>query len=654
MIARLVARIRGAFAPIDPGRRSWGQSAERFRLITEGLPIGVMILDALGRVRIISTGARAMLGLGPDQGFHQPLLDRLVEADRPADLDGLVQRLADSPVLHLDCGSAVAPEDRTGTGIPVHAALVRYPVRNRWNWMFSFIDLRPPHAAAARIAESERRFEAIFESQQSFTGLLAPDGTILELNRAGLDFLGRDRADVVGRFFPDGAPWGAGPTSRARLREAIDQAAQGRPARLELDVRGAGGRLTTIDLSIRPIHDAEGRVVLLVPEAWDIGDRRRMELQARATQRMLAIGQLTGGVAHEFNNLLQVVTGQAELIAGSGASPDVVEGATQIQRAAARGAALTQHLLAFSRRQALDPVVLSVAEVLKEAATLSGAPLGDRIWVRTAIDCPAATVRADRTRLHAALLHLLLNARDALPEGGPVTLACADCRLDPAEAAALDVAPGAFVRIDVIDEGTGMTGTVRERAFEPFFTTRGLGRGTGLGLSTVHGFARQSGGAASIRSTPGAGTTVSLYLPVATDNPALPAGGRRILVVEDDPGVLEVASLVLRGAGFEVLGAADGPSALALVEAGAQVDVLFTDVVMPGGLSGPELAFQVEQRHPHLVVIFTSGYNDEIASLDGALAHGATLLRKPYRVSDLLAALEEAVAVGRTRHEAAL
>jgi PAS domain S-box-containing protein len=382
--------------------------------------------------------------------------------------------------------------------------------------------------------------------------------------------------------------------------------------------------------------------------------RMQAEAQLRAAQRMEAIGQLTGGVAHDFNNLLTVILGNAEMLVESLSDDAQLRLLAEMtQTAAQRGAELTQRLLAFARRQPLDPAAVDVNGLLGSMDALLRRTLGDEVEVELVRGGGLWRALVDAPQLENALLNLCLNARDAMPDGGRLTIETANAALDDAYAReAEEVEPGQYVMIAVSDTGVGMTEEVRARAFDPFFTTKAVGRGSGLGLSMVFGFVKQSRGHVRLYSEPGQGTTVRLYLPRAAAEPpavasavpeGLPRGAEAVLLVEDDTQVREHAARLLESLGYRVLAAPDGPSALALLREGKAVDLLFTDVVMPGGMNGRELADAARALRPGLPVLFTSGYTENAIVHHGRLDRGVLLLAKPYRRGELAAKLRQAL-----------
>ena len=380
----------------------------------------------------------------------------------------------------------------------------------------------------------------------------------------------------------------------------------------------------------------------------DVTARMRAETMVRQSQKMEAVGHLTGGVAHDFNNLLQIISANLDLAAAS----DEVKGNALLRRrlenaagAVARGSRLTGQLLAFARRQALDPRSVDLGRVIRDMTDMLRRTLGEQIEIEAVIAGGLWNTLVDPTQVENAILNLAINGRDAMPEGGKLTIEAANAYLDDAYAAThAEVTPGQYVLLAVTDTGVGMSPDILDRVFEPFFTTKPEGKGTGLGLAQAYGFVKQSGGHIKIYSEMGEGTTVKLYLPRtrraqdAADAAGLQpveGGKERVLVVEDDEGVRAAVIDMLTDLGYGVLKAENAETALKLFEDGARVDLLFTDVVMPGTISTRELARRAQELRPGLKILYTSGYTQNAIVHNGRLDDDAFLLSKPYRRDEL-------------------
>jgi PAS domain S-box-containing protein len=378
----------------------------------------------------------------------------------------------------------------------------------------------------------------------------------------------------------------------------------------------------------------------------DITAAKESERQLRHAQKMEALGQLTGGIAHDFNNILTVITGTIEILgAGVADRPDLLEITAMINDAAERGAELTQHLLAFSRQQPLEPRETDVNELIAASAQLLRPTLGEDIEIESMLDESVSAAMIDPTQLTTTLLNLALNARDAMPNGGKLTLETSDVILDEHYARMnAEVVPGPYVMIAVSDTGTGIAADILDKVFDPFFTTKDVDKGTGLGLSMVYGFVKQSSGHIKIYSEPGHGTVVKMYLPRAKERPQQAAadavietvrgGSETVLVVEDDALVRKHAVAQVLALGYTALAANNAAEALALVDERADIDLLFTDIVMPL-MNGRQLADEAIKRRPRLKVLYTSGYTEDALVHHGRLDAGVLLLAKPYRRTDL-------------------
>ena len=383
----------------------------------------------------------------------------------------------------------------------------------------------------------------------------------------------------------------------------------------------------------------EGRPYEIFGSCLDVTDRRRVEQQLIQSQKMEAVGQLTGGIAHDFNNMLTVVIGNLDSLArslkGSGRNFDRAQMALT---GALSCAELTRRMLAFARRQPLQPSSVHLGEMSRNIAKLLGRTLGERVLIDVHVQDDLWHVLADPAQVESSLINLAVNARDAMIDGGTLTIESRNVGRDERDP---DLPDGEFVLLSVTDTGTGMAPEVLERALEPFFTTKGMGHGTGLGLSMVYGFVKQSGGHVKIISTPGRGTSVKIYLPRTDTTPiislasgedlSLSGRDRTILLVEDDAGVRAVTAAMLKELQFNVIEADNGARALDIVDRESDIDLLFTDIVMPGGMNGFELGRLARERRPHLPVLYATGY----AASYAAPEKGADMLAKPYREADL-------------------
>ena len=492
------------------------------------------------------------------------------------------------------------------------------------------------------LAASETRFRVIFDSTFQLMALLDREGRMLEMNETSLRFLGLDRARSIGVRIEDLPCW-PDQATRAALAAAVAEAGAGRPRRGEMVVRGADGGLAPVEVSLRPVAGPEGGIAWLVAEGHDLTELKAAEARLREAQKMEALGQLTGGVAHDFNNLLMVVLGNLGLLRKR-LPPDphllrLVDGA---QQGAERGAALTSRMLAFARRQELRPAPVDLARLVQGMVPLLDRSVGPTVQVETHLPADLPPALVDANQLELALLNLAVNARDAMPQGGCVTISAGLAEV-PSAGAPPGLAPGAYLRLTLADSGEGMDAPTLARATEPFFTTKGVGRGSGLGLSMVQGLAQQSGGGLALESHPGMGTTAVIWLPRAPRDtapapppppppPSRAASPRRVLVVDDDPLVAAGTAMMLEDLGHHALVAHSGREALAMLAEPDGADIVLTDHAMPG-MTGLELAETLRREHPGLPVVVATGYADT------ATAAWLPRLAKPYRQEELEAML---------------
>jgi PAS domain S-box-containing protein len=505
--------------------------------------------------------------------------------------------------------------------------------------------------AAATLRLRDRALEAIGEGIM-ITDAAEFDNPVIYVNPAFEKLTGYSKEEAAGRNarFLQGAE-----TDKETIR-GIRAAVEG-----EASFRGSvlnyrkDGTPFWNGLNISPIRDPSGTTTHFVGILSDETDRLQLASQLRQAQKMEALGHLTGGVAHDFNNLLAVILGNSEILHDEITDPDLKETAELVMTSAERGADLTQRLLAFGRRQALHPESLELGGVIESLSDMLSRTLGNNVELETH-STAAQLAFIDRSLFESAILNLALNARDAMPNGGLLTILTEV--IHSAESGASGLLPGDYVHVTVKDTGEGMPQEVLDRAFDPFFTTKGVGKGSGMGLSMVYGFAKQSGGHVNIESKPGKGTSVHLYLPVSQETEApkvveqradMPTATRneRVLLVEDEPQLRRFVSNQLFALGYSVIEAEAGAPALEFLRKEPDIDLLFTDLLMPGGMSGFDLVEQARKFLPELKVLLTTGY---AAETDSMLANvKEQILKKPYKKQQLAQALRSVLdQAGRT------
>jgi PAS domain S-box-containing protein len=472
-----------------------------------------------------------------------------------------------------------------------------------------------------------------------------PDCRLVLLNRGGEDLLGYSRTEYLGKTDYDFFPKEQADQFVACDRVVLESGETQITPEEQITTHYRGVRLLkTIKV---PVKDKDGKPQYLLGFSEDITEKKATEQQLRQAVKMEAVGQLTGGVAHDFNNLLGIIIGNLDIAAEHAAGdPALREIIQEALGGALRGAELTRRLLAFSRKQPLQPAVIDLNQGLPQIAGMLRRTLGEQVTVELHPDAGLWPVKVDPAQLDEAILNLAINARDAMPKGGTISIETHNVRLDRDYTAANpEATPGEYVQLAVSDTGAGMSPQVIERCFEPFFTTKGIEKGTGLGLSMVYGFVKQSGGHIKIYSEVGHGTTVKIYLP-RTDGGAIagvrpvaaehaPPGTELVLMVEDNKDLRTVTLKQLIDLGYRTLEAENARAALKILAERPDIDLLFTDIVMPGGMTGTELAREARRLYPKLKILLTSGYTARAMANGFHDIEGLELLNKPFRKRDL-------------------
>ncbi|WP_050468889.1 hybrid sensor histidine kinase/response regulator [Herbaspirillum chlorophenolicum] len=532
----------------------------------------------------------------------------------------------------------------------------------------TFVDLTERRRGMQALLSSENRLTAIFNQASVCFSELDLQGHYLRVNDALCRMLCRSEDALLQMTLADVTHPDDVPINMSMFNRCIED---GKSFTLEKRYVRPDGSFFWVSSNISRIVDAEGRPQAMIAVSTDITERRRAEealrdlndtLEQRVVeeilersraeaalsqmQKMEAVGQLTGGVAHDFNNVLQIIGGNLQLLQSDATLEEKSRQRVKIAiDAVDRGAKLSSQLLAFARRQPLQPRSINLRRVLHNMDDLLHRAVGETVEISTAVASDLWNTMLDPNQVENLIINTAINARDAMPNGGRLTMQIGNVQLsDPYFLSQADLAPGDYVELSISDNGAGMSPEVRERAFEPFFTTKKEGEGTGLGLSMAYGFVKQSKGHISIQSEAGRGTTIRIYFPRSREDESALDDGREmevrggdetILVVEDDPSLQLTVTDTLSSLGYRVLKADNGERALAIVRSGVPIDMLFTDVVMPGGVPATELARQTRQLLPGIEILFTSGYPRDAIMHEGRLDAGVELLSKPYRISQL-------------------
>ncbi len=651
------------FADVITERKRTAEALEQNRTfmkaIAENVRDGIAACNADGQVIFRNRALLDMAGMEPADATPAPgstsglrLLDPASGRVIPREAHPLQRALAGEEIDEMELLL-----DSRGAGPRTVIASGRQMLHGdgrRLGAVVTFHDVTDARLAERRLRDSEARYRSLYNNTPVALYSVDPDGRLLSVSNHWLTLLGYRREEVIGSRSIDLMT----PESRRLAIEAgiPDVRQTGFARNLHFQFRRKSGEVLDALLSAFVEHDEAGRILRSMVVLIDITDRLRMEGQLLQAKKMEVVGQITGGLAHDFNNILAVVLGNLELLhAGFDDNPVARERAVAGIEAVRQGRDLTGRLLAFARRQPLAPCPVDVNDLLSGLADLLKSTLGNRISLQLDLAPGLAPICVDPGQLESALLNLTLNARDAMPNGGRLIIGTAIAvAADRLKLARLDLPTASYARITVDDSGTGIPPEIRERIFEPFVSTKPAGKGSGLGLSMVYGFVKQSGGQIHADSEPGAGTCISLFLPFDTSGavvaprklPGLapPVGkGEKILVVEDSPSVREVAAAQLAALGYKVRRAGSGQEALDILRAESDIALLFTDIMMPDGISGPELASMAKQGRRDLRILFTSGQADRMLLQAAGIPPDCPVLAKPYDRETLAARIRAAL-----------
>jgi len=618
------------------------ESERRFRLLIDGVvDYALYMLDASGVVASWNQGAERMKGYTAAEIVGQHFSKFYTAEDRAAGLPARVLQTAAREGRFEAEGWRVRKD-----GSRFWASVVVDAIRGSDGRLEGFAkvtrDITERQAAQDALRDSERQFRLLVTNVVDYgLFMLDPNGIVSSWNQGAERIKGYRASEIIGhhvsRFYTE-HDRAAGVPLQALQTALTEGRFEAEGWRVRKD-----GSLFWAHVVIDRVNDERGRLVGFAKITRDITERRQAQLtlqeaqaQRAQAQKMDALGQLTGGVAHDFNNLLMIVMGQAELLKRKLAGdPSVSASLAAIELAAQRGASLTGQLLTFARRQSVNPKVLDLSEHIAGFDVMLKSSLGSSARLETAVAADCWSVKVDVGELELALVNLALNARDAMPSGGTVTLTAENIENPAGLPSGLE---GDFVALSLADTGSGIAPDLLDKVFDPFFTTKEVGKGSGLGLSQVHGFAHQSGGTVTVKSELGRGTTVTLYLPRSHETvaaseaeAAIDEGGTgRVLLVEDNPDVARASQLMLEQLGYSVTLVSDGAAAVAVVEA-ERFDLVMTDIVMAGRLDGVGVARTLRQSKPDLPVLLVTGYSDAVSRVAGEF----TVLRKPFLMAEL-------------------
>jgi len=635
--------------PSDASDLTKLSDAQRLELlVTSVRDYAIYMLDPRGTIVSWNTGAERFKRYLAKEVIGQHFSLFYTDADRQAGLPDRVLGMA------AEAGKFEAEGWRVRKdGTRFWAHVVIDPITNDAGQLIGYAkvtrDITERKAAQEALRKSEEQFRLLVQGVTDYAiYMLSPEGEVSSWNAGAARIKGYERGEIVGRhfscFYTDEDQAAGVPATMLAIA-----AKEGRVEREGWRVRKDGTRFWA-HVVVDAIRNEDGALVGFAKITRDITERKeaasaieRANLALFQSQKMEAIGQLTGGVAHDFNNLLAVLSNGLQVLSTQSQTHLDAKMIQSMQRAIERGASLTQQLLSFARQQPLKPERHDLNALIRDFEPMLRRAGSSSVRIELATSQAGTTALVDAPRFEAALLNLVVNACDAMPNGGSVIVSTE--RVEVASGTIGNLAGGSYARVCVTDSGTGMSPEVASRAFEPFYTTKETGKGTGLGLSQVYGFITQSGGDVRITSTEGVGTAIDLYLPIADASSAgahdglAPFAAETVLVVEDDPDLLSGATELFRSIGCEVVAATDAAQAAAILESRTNIDILFSDIVMPQGVSGVELARRVRARHPGIRIVLTSAYPMAALRRDNGDIDEFVFVHKPYRLSDVARAM---------------
>jgi len=622
---------------------------DRFRQILMIAADAIISIDEDMRIVIFNEGAEAIFGYRADEAIGQ-FVDLLLPSGAVAAQRKIITELMSSPgtAQRIDPRDDLAGRRKNGEEFPIDMTVSKLIQSGKTTFTAIIRDI----SGRKRAGQQLRLLTSAVEQSANLITLTGADGTIEYVNPKFSEIMGYSADEVMGH---KPSLWKSGDMDKTIYTELWNTILAGNEWRGELQNRRKDGGVRIVFTTISPVKDERGNITHFLSMQEDITRLREIEVEHRRSQRLQTIGQLTGGFAHDFNNLLTIAIGNLDLLLEDPASKNssIREFGQAALDSVLRGAGLTRKLLAYARGQILHPMTFDVNELASGTTDMLRRTLGEQIVIETVLAGNLWPAHADPEQLETALTNLAVNSRDAMPQGGRLTIETANRRLDEEYAAAnVEVTPGDYVMLAVSDTGTGMSPEIVNHVFEPFFTTKEQGKGTGLGLSMVYGFVKQSHGHIKIYSEAGHGTTIRLYLPRAQDGVAPPneeipgesgtaASAAKILVVDDNPDVRGVVVKQLTGFGYSVMESQDGPSALDLIRRDETIDLLFTDIVMPGGMTGIELAREVRKIRPMLKILLTSGFAQATVQNSSQPGESMNILSKPYRRQELARKIQE-------------
>ena len=646
---KVAQRTRKIIAVNDQLKRS----EKRFSSLIRSLPDAILTVKTDGRIGFCNDQATRLFGYSREELMGLHVNELVPEALRERHSENMSAYHENASPRRMGRELTFTAVRKDGSGVPVEIGLSPLETSEGRFVICVLRDVTDVVEAQRELRQSEAKYRVIVESAHEGILVLDTEAKVTYANPRMAEILGYEPGGLIGRTtfeLTDDA-------GREEIARRLERRREGLTELYDFRYTHRDGSDIWVLIAATPLTDKDGEFTGSLLMVADVTERRRLEGRLRHAQKMDVVGQLTGGIAHDFNNMLTIMIGNLELLDRLTEDDEQLSALVRAGLGAGlRGEALTRRLLAFSRKDALRPERCDIRQIIEGLDPLVRQTLGEHISIE--ISCPEAPETiADKSQLENALVNLVVNARDAMPQGGALSVQAGIAVLDAAQAANIgDIAPGKYAMLTVTDSGQGMSPELLDKVFEPFFTTKESGKGTGLGLAMVYDFVKGSNGSITIESQLGKGTTVRLYLPASQPaaDPTDPTAarsqlgdascGETILVVEDDPAVRCFVVAALEGLEYRVIAAETGREGLEVLKQRDDIDLLFTDIVMPGGMTGIELASHALAREPDLKVLFTSGYIDsaQFSAKQSAVTLTAdNLLAKPYRIPDLARKLRE-------------
>jgi PAS domain S-box-containing protein len=659
--ARVVAQLpispdSAGLAEREDAERQLAHMETRYRALLEAAPDAMVVVDQRSQIVLVNVQSEKQFGYSRDELLGQEVKSIIPEGFAERLIADGTRTAAEALAQQIGTGIELTGRRKDGSNFPIEIMLSPLDSPEGILVTAAIRDITVRKDAEKHLAQMESRYRGLLEAAPDGMVVVNEDGEIVLLNAHAEKQFGYRRDELLGHKVTDIIPEGFAERLIADgTRTAAEALAQQIGTGIELHGRRKDGTRFPIEIMLSPLESAEG--VLVTAAIRDISERKQLARQLHQSQKMEAVGQLTGGIAHDFNNLLGIIIGNLDLLDRLVSdNPAAMKRIQTAQKAATRGAEITRRLLVFSRNEELKPSVIRMGDSIQNMIELAAGALGAEIRITTQVDASMPPIFVDPAGLESALLNLVVNARDAMPRGGSIVVTSHARYLIEGHPVVLagDLQAGRYACVSVSDTGHGMSKETLERAFEPFFTTKPRNKGTGLGLAMVYGFVKQSGGTVRVYSEMGHGTTVSFYLPLADGpGPQLPAAAGMpqqaklagtVLVVDDEPDLLEIALAYLADMGYTALQAKDGMSALEMIAQRNDIDLLVTDIVMPGGLNGLDLVQEVRALRPDIKIIYSSGFPAKVLEEKSMPLVDGPLLHKPYQRSEFAAMIRSVLA----------